>query len=72
MAIANEISEISDDYAVQPAIPKKDNLLLAASRKRQNICVFKYLPQIFDIIMSLMSLLPSSYKKVEKMIRSEF
>ena len=35
MAIANEISEISEDYAVQVAMPKKDNLLRAVSRKRQ-------------------------------------
>ena len=35
VAIANEIYEISDDYAVQLAMPKKDNLLRAVSRKRQ-------------------------------------
>ena len=40
VAIANEIYEISDDYAVQPAMPKKDNLLRAVSRKRQKaICL---------------------------------
>ena len=35
VAIANEISEISDDDAVQLAMPKRDNLLQAVSRKRQ-------------------------------------
>ena len=35
VAIANEIYEISDDYAVQLAMPKKDNLLRAVSRKRK-------------------------------------
>ena len=35
VAIANEIYEISDDYAVQLAMPKKDKLLRAVSRKRQ-------------------------------------
>ena len=35
VAIANEIYEISDDYAVQLAMPKKHNLLQAVSRKRQ-------------------------------------
>ena len=40
VAIANEIYEISDDYAVQLAMPKKDNLLRAVSRKRQKaICL---------------------------------
>ena len=34
------ILEISDDYAVQLAMPKKDNLLRAVSRKRQTaICL---------------------------------
>ena len=37
VAIANEIYEISDDYAVQLAMPKKDNLLGAVSRKRQKV-----------------------------------
>ena len=37
MAIANEIYEISDDYAVQLAMPKKDNLLRAVYRKRQKV-----------------------------------
>ena len=35
VANANEIYEISDDYAVQLAMPKKDNLLRAVSPKRQ-------------------------------------
>ena len=40
VAIANEIYEISDDYAVQLAMPRKDNLLQAVSRKRQKaICL---------------------------------
>ena len=40
VAIANEICKISDDYAVQLAMPKKDNLLRAVSRKRQKaICL---------------------------------
>ena len=40
MAIANEIHEISDDYAVQLAMLKKDNLLQAVSRKRRKtICL---------------------------------
>ena len=33
--IANEVSENSDDYAVQLALPKKDHLLRAVSRKQQ-------------------------------------
>ena len=40
VAIANEIYEISDDYAVQLAMPKKDNMLRAVSRKRQKaVCL---------------------------------
>ena len=35
VAIANEISEISEDYVVQLSMPKKDNLSRAVSRKRQ-------------------------------------
>ena len=34
VAIANEIYEISDDYAVQLAMPKKDNLLRAVAKFR--------------------------------------
>ena len=52
MAIANELSQFSDDYAVQLAMPKKDNLLRAVSRKRQKaICLQKPAPNIrhFDI-----------------------
>ena len=41
VAIANEIYEISDDYAVQFARPKKDNLLRAVSRKRQKAMCFQ-------------------------------
>ena len=47
VAIANERS---DDYAVQLVKPKKDNLLRAVSRKRQKLCVFKYLPQLIAIL----------------------
>ena len=40
VAIANEMYEVSDDYAVQLAMPRKDNLLRAVSRKRQKaICL---------------------------------
>ena len=35
VTISNEIYEISDDYALQLAMPKKDNLFRAVSRKRQ-------------------------------------
>ena len=35
-AIASEISEFLDGYAVQLAMPKNDNLLKAVSQKRQN------------------------------------
>ena len=35
LAIANEMSEISDDYAVQLALPRNDNLLRVVSRKQQ-------------------------------------
>ena len=39
VAIAKELSEISDEYEVQQAMPKKDNLLRAVSRKQQKeIC----------------------------------
>ena len=41
VAIANEIYEISDDYAVQLARPKKDNLLRAVFRKRQKAMCFQ-------------------------------
>ena len=48
VAIANEIYEISDDYAVQFAMPKKDNLLRAVSRKRQKaICLQIPAPNIW-------------------------
>ena len=35
VAVATEITEITDEYAVQLAMPKKDNLIRTASRKRQ-------------------------------------
>ena len=35
VAIANEISEISDDYAVQLEVPKKKNLLRVIYQKRR-------------------------------------
>ena len=35
MAIASEISVISDDYAIQFSLPKKENLIRTACRKRQ-------------------------------------
>ena len=68
--IANEISKISDDYAVQPAMPKKTTCCEQPLENDEKICASKNLPQLIDILMSLMSLLPSSYKIVEKMIRS--
>ena len=40
MAIANETSEISDNYAAQLAMPKNDNLLEAVIRKqRKEMCL---------------------------------
>ena len=72
VAIASEIYGISDDYAVQLSMPKKQNLLGAVSRKRQKT-MFLQIPaptdRHFDVRVSL---LPSSYKTVEKMISSEF
>ena len=41
MAIANEINEIPDDYAVQLAMPEKVNLLQAVSQKRQKATCFQ-------------------------------
>ena len=35
VAIASEISVISDDYAIQFSLPKKKNLIRTACRKRQ-------------------------------------
>ena len=72
VTIANEIYEISDDYAVQLASPKKTTCCEQSLENDKKWCVFKYLPQLILILTSLMSLLPSSYKTVEKMIRSEF
>ena len=73
VAIANEIYKISDDFAVQLAMPKKDTLLRAVSRKRLKAMCFQIPapPPLVEILRSLMSLLPSFCKTVEKMIRSE-
>ena len=52
MAIANEKYEISDDYAVQLAMPKKVNLLRAVSRKQQKTMCLQILAPVdrnFDI-----------------------
>ena len=52
VAIANEISEITDDYAFQLSKHKKDNLLQAVSRKRQKeMCLQTPTPidQYFDV-----------------------
>ena len=47
VAIANEIYGNLDDYAVQLAMPKKDNLLRAVSRKRQK-AMFLQIPAPTD------------------------
>ena len=52
--------------------PKKTTCSEQSLEDDKKRCVFKYLPQLIDILTSAMSLLPSSYKTVEKMIRREF
>ena len=52
--------------------PKRQPPVASSLSKTTKIGVFKYLPHLIDILISLMSLLPSSHKSVEKMIRSEF
>ena len=48
MAITNEIYEISDDYAVQLAMPKKRQPVASSLSKTTKSDVFKYLPQLFE------------------------
>ena len=60
VAIANEIYEISDDYAVQLTMPKKTTCCKQSLENDKKRYVFNYLPQLIDILTSLMSLLPSS------------
>ena len=69
MATANEKYEISDEYAVQLAMPKKDNLLRAVSRKRQKaICLQIPAPtdRHFDVLDELAPFLLQNSGKDDK------
>ena len=66
VAIAIEISGISDNYAFQVAMPKKTTCCDQSLKLDNNRCVFKYPPQL-----SLTNLLPSSNNTVKKMIINE-
>ena len=70
VAIANEIYEISDDYAVQLAMPKKDKLLRAVSRKRQKAADVIEREQFEESARIIVLQAPPIRKKIKKQMQN--